>query len=558
MLKLPMFKQRIIWFFAIVLLSIFSFSSLLRSGYFPMHDDMQAMRVLQMDKCVKDGQIPCRWVPDMGYGYGYPQFIYYSPFPYYLMEVFHLSGFQIIDSVKIGIILGFLLSGAAMYLLGRSLWGNFGGIVSAVFYIYAPYHASDIYTRGAMGEFWAFVFLPLIFWAILEYIRREKNKYLIYLAISFAGLLTSHNITSLIFAPMAVLWAIFLLWYFKKRSLWAKLVLAAIWGVGFAAFFVLPVIFEKKFAHIDTMTMGYFNYLAHFVSIKQLFVSPHWGYGSSELGEYDDLSFAVGTVHWLFSLLAMVIAFYQRKKEKLFWVVIMLSLFGLMAIFMTHQRSVFIWNKIAILSYFQFPWRFLTIVSFTASALAGFLVYVAKNNRSRLVVGVLMIVGVIFLNAFYFRPREWFSLTDKEKFSGNLWEKQLTISIFDYLPVFAKAPPSQEAPSSPVFLRGEGSVLEFNKGSNWQKGKVMTSVNSMIQLPLYYFPGMTAWVDDRKVAIDYHNYLGLISFEVPKGEHNFSVKLLRTPVRLVGDLLTLSSFFFLGGWLVHAEAKKRH
>ncbi len=116
--------KKIILAVLLLLLVIPTFSSLLRPGYFPMHDDMQAMRLLQMDKCIKDGQIPCRWVPDMGYGYGYPQFNFYPPLPYYVMETFHLLGLGYLDSVKAGFVLSVLVSTAGMYLLGSTLWGN--------------------------------------------------------------------------------------------------------------------------------------------------------------------------------------------------------------------------------------------------------------------------------------------------------------------------------------------------------------------------------------------------------------------------------------------------
>ena len=54
-----------------IIFSIVSFYQLTRPGFFPMQDDLQAFRVEQMVKCVKDFQIPCRWIPDMGYQYGY-------------------------------------------------------------------------------------------------------------------------------------------------------------------------------------------------------------------------------------------------------------------------------------------------------------------------------------------------------------------------------------------------------------------------------------------------------------------------------------------------------
>jgi len=78
MVKIKKFLRTKLVFLLFLVLIIPSFSKLIRPGYFPMHDDLQAIRLLQMDKCIKDGQIPCRWVPDMGYGYGYPQFNYYK------------------------------------------------------------------------------------------------------------------------------------------------------------------------------------------------------------------------------------------------------------------------------------------------------------------------------------------------------------------------------------------------------------------------------------------------------------------------------------------------
>lgn len=550
-----MTKKTSIYLLLVVVLSFFSFKSLLRPGYFPMHDDMQAMRVLQMDKCLKDGQIPCRWVPDMGYGYGYPQFLYYSPLPYYVMEGFHLAGLSVLDSVKAGFALSFILSGLTMFVLGKSLWGELGGLVSAVFYIYAPYRASDAYSRGAVGEFWALVFLPLIFWAILELVRKAKTKYLFFLALSYAGLLITHNITTMAFTPVAAAWGLFLVFYYKKWRLLPQLILGGLWGIGLAAFFILPVIFERNYVHVETMIMGYFNYLAHFVSLPQLFLSPFWGFGSSELGPYDDLSFTLGIFHWLAALAAFVLSFVYRQKEKLWGISAFLFLVFLVSSFMTHQKSVFIWNSLPFLAYFQFPWRFLVVATFAVSALAGLLAALAGKTKK--LVAFFLVVGVIFLNAFYFNPSRWYNLTDSEKFSGELWEKQLTISIFDYLPKSAETPPDSKAPESPLVLEGRAEIVDYQKGSDWQRAKVQVTKEAVLRFPLYYFPGFKAWIDGQQTTIDSQNKLGLITISVPSGEHEIYVKLKRTWPRKIGDIVSALSLIALGGVYVYARHFKK-
>ena len=42
-----------------------------------MHDVQQVARLQQMDKSLKAGQFPVRWVEDLGFGYGYPVFNFY-------------------------------------------------------------------------------------------------------------------------------------------------------------------------------------------------------------------------------------------------------------------------------------------------------------------------------------------------------------------------------------------------------------------------------------------------------------------------------------------------
>jgi hypothetical protein len=520
------------------------FSSLLRPGYFPMHDDMQAMRLFELDKCFHDGQIPCRWVPDMGFGYGYPQFNYYSPLPYYVMEIFHLLGLGFLDSVKAGIILGFLLSSITMFFLGKAIWGVSGGLVASFFYTYAPYRAMDVYNRGAVGEFWALIFFPAIFWSIFEFVRSEKNIYLLWLALSLGGLFLSHNISSMIFLPFVILWILILIWTQKKWFLVPKVFLGGIWGFGFAAFFILPAILEKKYAHVETMIGGYFNYLAHFLSLRQIFFSSHWGYGSSTLGPYDDVSFTVGIFHWTIALLALILAFFSKNKK-----VLLISLFfflaGIISALMTQQRSVFIWNRISILVWLQFPWRFLALSIFFFSILAGGFVGVVKNKGIGIFITVFLIFLIIFLNVSFFRPSRWLNITDKDKFSGELWEKQTVISIFDYLPISAEKPPAKKAPQEPILIEGEAKFQNYKKGTDWQTVDVESLKDSKIQLPIYYFPGWTVSIDNEKTNLSYNNSLGLLTFDVPKGEHQVIARLEDTLPRRAGNIITLLSLICL-------------
>jgi hypothetical protein len=527
----------------LLLLIVPTFSTLLRNGYFPMHDDMQAMRLLQMDKCVKDGQIPCRWVPDMGYGYGYPQFNFYAPLPYYLMEAVHLVGFGYLDSVKVGFILSVVVSGIGMYLLAKELWGQTGGLVSALFYSYANYRAVDMYVRGAVGEFWGLAFMPLIFWSIYRIYKNDKNA-VFWAAISLAGLLTSHNITTLIFIPVIILWVLVLPIYLSPSPIkifkanFLKLFIASFWSFFISSFFLLPAWIEKEYVHVETLLQGYFNYLAHFVGLDQLLLSTYFGYGASDAGVYDELSLSVGMLLWLMPLLILLLLWIFRKRKK-FGLMLFFVVVGWIALFMTHSKSTVIWQRIKILEYLQFPWRFLSIATFVFSVATGAITILLKNRKQRFIAVLAVFILLFFLNSSYFVPSKWLNITDKDKFSGESWERQLTISIFDYLPIYAKAPPAQKAPDKPLFISGSGKILAGNRGSNWQEWNVSVDSESEIELPLYYFPGFKVNVDGSERQISHDGDLGLIRFEIEEGVHTVFVKLYDTPVRTLSNTLSL-------------------
>ena len=537
----------------VFLLAVFIASrDLFKPGYFSMHDDLQIGRLYEMDLCFRDGQIPCRWVPDMGYSYGYPLFNYYPPFPFYLGELIHKFGFSFIDTTKILFILGFLVSGILMYLFARKLWGVYGGLLSAVLYLFAPYHSVDVYVRGAMNEFWALSFLPGVFWAVYEIIEKKERKFIPVLALLFGLLLLSHNLMAFIFPPTIIVFSLLLIWLKKKnfKEKITNLFLGSILSFGLAAFFTLPVLLEKKFVHVETMLMGYFNYLAHYVSIGKMLFTRFWGYGSSGWLQETGMPFQVGFPQWPLAILVVILfdILYLKKKikkEHLFIGIYFLLLF-LFTLFLVHPRSVFIWDRIPLLAYLQFPWRFLTLVIFSISVLGGGLVFILKQKKLQAICFVLLSASVILLNYSFFRVEKTLQVTDTEKlFSAKGFNKLQTDAIFDYLPVYAKAPPGGPAPQKPEVKSGAVEISEIKKGTNWYTFRTKAEGSSKLQVPIYDFPGWTAFINSKKTEISHDNYLGLITINVPGGINEIKLYLKNTLVRSAGNLISLFSWVFL-------------
>lgn len=554
------------WLILLFIFTIPTFYQLVKPGFFFMQDDLQAFRMHQMFACLKDLQIPCRWVPDMGYQYGYPQFLFYPPSVYYVGASLHFFGIQFIDSVKIMFILALVLSSLLMFLFLKDFFegSTLPAFVGAALYTYVPYKALEVYVRGALSEFWSLCFYPLIFWSIYLLITREKLKHLIFLALSVALLLITHNLMTLIFVPVAAVWCISLLSIKKQWKILPAIICGGILAVGLATFFTLPVIFESKFAHLETLVGGYFDYRQHFVSLNRLFISNHFGYGSSGIGQDNDLTLSTGQIHWMVGLLAVVLAIALYKKNRgLSAITITLAAVELLVLFLIHQKSSLLWERIPILAWLQFPWRFLTdsifLLSFLGACAIFFISQINQNYAKILAISIL--IGTLLLHGQFFKPKEWYGISDKDKFSGPFWEKELTISIFDYLPIYAKLPPNKKAPEFPETLEGQVRFINYEKGSDYQTGEIAVKKEATLRLPLFDFPGMTVLVDQKRVD-HWHDdcrgqeyCLGLITFKVGEGTHKIEAKLENTPIRLAGNIITLVSFLIIIGLFTKRNEK---
>lgn len=529
-----------------LLLTVSLFWPLVAAPYFTHHDDVQIIRLYEMDKCIKDHQIPCRWVPDLGGLYGYPIFNYYAPLPYYFGELIYLLTHSLIISAKVMFAISFLGSYIFMYLLASKFWGKLGGSLSAIFYIFAPYHALDFYVRGAMGEMWALMLFPVICWTAVKLEAQTRLINVLLLGVTLAVLMTSHNLSMMIFLPVIFGWILLLFWKRKNYLfLWFS-IFAILMGLTLSAFYLLPMLAEKDLVHVDSTISGYFGYTEHFKGFSKLFLDRSWGWGASVRevpgGEKDGISFQIGWIHllgWFFALIAAKVLW---KKNRWFSLVIAFcSVVTLLAVFMVHPRSEFVWRIVDPLKYLQFPWRFLLLIIFCISLISGsfFLLDFKKKN----LLWVFLVVLVVGLNFSYFRPARFIQTTDEKLLSGQDWDKQIKRSIFDYLPIYAKEPPVELAKERYQFLTGDSQVYNFKEGTNWITFDVETRSHTIIRLSQYYFPDWKIFVDGQETIVEYkNNSLGLMTFILGKGNHSISARLYDTPVRTLANLISLTSF----------------
>ena len=107
---------------------------------------------------------------------------------------------------------------------------------------------------------------------------------------------------------------------------------------------------------------------------------------------------------------------------------------GLFYIFLSHNKSTFIWTHIPQMAYIQFPWRFYGVAVFCLALSAGLLIQLF--NKQRVFLSVVLVLGTIVLNYSFFHEDIWYKVTDSYFTTGEEWVRQRTASIHDYWPLF--------------------------------------------------------------------------------------------------------------------------
>jgi hypothetical protein len=527
---------------------------LLRAGYFSHQDDLHIIRIFEMRKCFADLQIPCRWVSDMGWGNGFPLFNFYGVSVYYFGAVLsYVLGF--IGSAKALFYIALVAGSFGIYLLGKSLWGKWAGVVAAVLYMFAPYKALDIYVRGALAESLALSLIPFVFYFGYKLITSEKNKkYSVWFAISLFVFMITHNIMVIIFLPVLIIWLIYWLYLGKWKKV-KDVIFSSILGFGLSAFFILPAFLEKNLVQTESLLRFELDFRANYLKVSQLFIDRIWGYGTSIPGPEGGMNFQIGWPYWWLAIATLPILFITKVKKSMKVLAgLLLGLF-LISIFMTHNKSTTVWVNLPILKYFQFPWRFLSLSIFTSSLIGGFVVSVVKN-KWQIYMSLLVIILSVAFNWSYFKPKVFYSINDHEKLSGPMWDEQTKGALLDYLPKTALEP-REAAPGNPIVKSGIAEIMGFIKKSNSWEFTAKVAIKSEVEVPVYYFPNWKVFVNGKSYPFSYENVLGRIALTLDPGEYLVAGKFENTPLRIFANTITVASFLGLLAFTIYGKNKKK-
>lgn len=526
----------------ILVLSVPAVRYLFVYGYFGVSDDLHIGWLYEMDRVVKSLQFPPRYVPDLSFGFGYPLFTFVYPLPFYFAEVFHLLGFTLVNSVKLVFGLSLPFSMYFMYKLLRYFIKQDFALAGAVLYVYAPYRALELFVRGTIGEIVAFVFFPLITLSFIKLTNGNKTiKWIGIAGVSVAGLILSHNIMAYMFMPFLILFVTArIIWISKDKYIaFINSLKGLFLGLLSSIYFWFPAIYESSLMKYDTV----FNFYDHYPALKQ-FITPFWGYGASVPGNYDTMSFYMGITGLLVMSVGLIIFLIKIKKfsseEKIF--IVWAILVCLSSVFMMNFRSASLWRNLPLLPYFQFPWRFLAMITL----MGPFFLLVFSKFRILKYLPLVVIVSAIGFNFNYFKTSEYLGRNDDYYIDRYIpvpvaSEEYLNTSEeYLRLPKENTLRPKKNYPR--VYTINESVKLEIQE-INALDAEIDTisDMDFVLNYNKYNYPGFVAKVDGKKVNMISGKPYGQISFLVPSGMHNVEVKFKETPMRLFFNFISLVS-----------------
>jgi len=560
----------------IVLLCAVAIVPLLRSQAPCTHDGaLHYYRVAAMRQALQNGILFTRYLPDLAFGYGYPFFNYREPLSYYLLLGLHLTGLPLPVALNLVYILSIVGSALAAYLLARDLFGPLAGILAAVAYAYAPYQFLDALLRANMPESVALPLLPLALWAFRRLALTGRRRWFLASVATLAALFLTHNISSLLFTPLLLAYLGLLWLVYRREGHWVAAASALALAIGLAAFFWGPALLEQDYVqlHMSRVTRNNdFHY--NFVSLAEIFAPPA-PVDTSLMNP--PMRIHLGLVQAILAGVGLIVGLVRWRDRERRATLVFLALAAVVMVWMSTRASLWLWERLPLISFVQFPWRLIgraalpiaILASATAISDCGLRIadcasrttgHATRITHYALRITYYVLISLLILSALpsTYPPHGYCPSAPRPTIHDVFaYEHRSTLVGVDpegsYFPVWVQRRPSgspleeQYAAGGLVTrfdesaLPAGASVVEAGYGPNRADLVVETPTPFRARYLAFYFPGWRVRIDGQAVTVAATDPDGLITFEIAAGRHAVAVRFGSTPVRTASTILSLLS-----------------
>lgn len=525
-------------------------------------------RLFSLSGDLLNGPLPVRIHPEALHGFGYLSSIFYPElllYPFALLGALGLSPIGCYQLLLISI--NFATAGISYYAFSRLCRSGRLGLIASFLYTLSSYRLVNLYTRAAIGEALASVFLPLLLLGLYQLFLGDSRKWLISV-IAFTGLIQSHLISTELAVGFGVLFGLFYITRLKEKQRLLHLLLAAGSTILLNLWYLIPLLHHMRypvFALNDARRLSVYTLYA-----PQLFdVGLNNPAGDAVLtGPFaGEMPYSVGFVLLAGTLLFIYVCF-RKKKHNVFYLGLGKWCLGLGVLSLYASSVYFPWDKIqdiALINRFvgkiQFPSRFLpfAVLFLCIVSAVGIYEFFQSEELRRLLFllfgfSAACMAGLYFSN--YFDQAELFVS----------WNSQMDhVLDTDDLYLFSLGgitpDPEMILAQDTSFLPSEGIRLQDCRRSGTDAGFTFTRSEdvsgSFVDVSLNYYPCFCAYSDDG-TSLETTQGDGLrlrvLLPEVSSG--TVTIRFELPAFYRAGDLISLLTLLLLIGLTVLSYKKK--
>lgn len=513
-------------------------------------------RIESLSEGIRFGELPVRIYPHYFKGYGYANGLMYPDLFLYPAAFLCLTGIGVIWAYKGLILVCTILTAIFMYRtlikITRQEWASRLGML---LYTVSLYRVVDVWTRAALGEVLAFMFIPFVLLGIY-YIFFDDDRQWYELTIGFTGIFLSHLLSGAMWSSvMVVICIVFIPKMIKEpRRLW-NLIKATGMTILLVSFFLFPM-FEQLMDQKLKMSEDIAYYLGDSVlPLKAIFLDSkieghpnEWfpgGIGCSVMG-----IIVIG--------LAAQIQEIPKKLSVVAWGSVIISL-----VVLVMMSDIFPWYEVLkyakVFESLQFVWRLLMIA--TSLLVLAFAIFYSYSKSYAKVLGILtvilsVIVGVeAQIETLRYMTKVDSSLLVREEISEYaVNDRDYPVGNSEYVPLKTNI----------INMYGLENRYRVNQEIEYktkQEGTTITiefegqtQPDLQVEVPLLYYKGYGAKLEGRSLEV-ISGSNGAVSFVIPEVVGNGIVVVSYEGTTLQHITLGISIISFIAFILIVGRSK---
>lgn len=396
-------QQVVVW--TLLLCIVISYLPYLTDYFsFGADSDFQILRIESLKESLLHApQLPIRVQSHWLYDHGYAVSLFYGDLFLFFPAFLRILGFSLMNSYKIFVLAVMAGTGVISYIsFYRCVRHRYAALAGTVFYMLAPYRLYNFYNRGAMGEYLAMMFLPLIccgmylmFTGNVHDNSYKRNK--LYLIVGLTGILQSHLLScemvgGIIMVTCLILWKK----TFRKQT-FLQLLQAAVVTLLINSWFWLPLLYmmgSDNYFFNDLVEKNIQGYGTQLAGIVQLF--PNMGGAQTGMYRCEPIQMGAAALFMLIGYVLFTIIRRLDKGKKTMvnpWTGICNFLLGWIVVLLIMSTRYFPWDALAtlpVLKYLvtaiQFATRLLSPISVLCAMFAAFFVLWLQREAENIVI----------------------------------------------------------------------------------------------------------------------------------------------------------------------------